>query len=343
MDFGFSSLDSNATPGREEDIHSYSCTLAITDARYDSKGKLVVLEAGLRRERDLTRRAERHTTSVLELVRYYNVYKVLEKTELKIKSPFIIGILREVIKEYPGLNFNTDEVVIQDTPMCLFHYRKELAEYGQTLRPERNGDETKAQHLLFVLQYMYFHLQSALTSFTTFMESPTLGNVPGIDYENLWTIFRPGTPIYLKAGLHKRENVVLFYKMARCMCLVPRCPNDVWVIETHQISHDGDEYGYVRLTFTISRYEGYQALTDLRVFPLEYHPNCHTIRKRLVARGRKYLSLKGVHNRAYNGVCKTLSPFRGPTRSDDDDDDDGSTTLTYSPVRIQLFCEELSY
>jgi hypothetical protein len=62
----------------------------------------------------------------------------------------------------------------------------------------------------------------------------------------------------------------------------------------------------------ISQYthEGYMALDLLKIFPLEYHPRKDELIAAFVERGKKFVSLQGIHYRSYDGVAEALSPWR---------------------------------
>ncbi|KAF7554225.1 hypothetical protein G7Z17_g3076 [Cylindrodendrum hubeiense] len=66
-------------------------------------------------------------------------------------------------------------------------------------------------------------------------------------------------------------------------------------------------------------FNGYKELTALNVFPLQYHDEQEEIRQELLSRGRKYISLQGVHYRKYTGVADVLGKDRNATMLGIDD------------------------
>jgi hypothetical protein len=52
------------------------------------------------------------------------------------------------------------------------------------------------------------------------------------------------------------------------------------------------------------------ALDQLKIFPLEYHLRKEELAAKLVARGKKFVSLQGIHYHYYEGVADALSPWR---------------------------------
>jgi len=201
--------------------------------------------------------------------------------------------LRTVIKEYPGLTFNTGKIILHDQPRCIFHYRNELREYG--INPQ---DPLAAQHLLFMLNYMDNTLSSEISSYYAFMESQSIA--PGIEYDHLWMAFRPGDLIYtLEDGIHRALKLK---SMERCW--------GRWVLETEKIANDGTSFGYAEEEITIGWYDGYKPLKQLCAFPLRYHSQMEDISQALRARGKKYCKLHDIHQRYYAGSTNSLFPFR---------------------------------
>jgi hypothetical protein len=278
-------------PDELEDPGGLKCELITYEARYNSVGDRITLQAGTRRVEKKVK--ERNHNSAFVLTRYYRRDKELDYTELQVRSPHVRAALRAVVKTYPGLSFDTGKIIIRDEPKCLFHYRNELREYGVTL-----DDQVAVEHLVFILNYMYRTLESEIASYYTFMESPSI--TPGIEYKNLWMAFRPGDFIYAK--VNGSEKIVRLKSTSRAWF---RC-----VLTAEEIQYDGADFGYRNTSLSISEYTGYKPLESLSAYPLQYHPHKEAITKSLIARGKKFIGLRGIQPRFYEGVANSLSPFR---------------------------------
>lgn len=57
------------------------------------------------------------------------------------------------------------------------------------------------------------------------------------------------------------------------------------------ITHDGEDFGRGSFTPIIDAFEGTKKITALEFYPMKFHPDESAMRKRLIARGKKYLSL----------------------------------------------------
>lgn len=288
-----------------DDGEGLICEVKTYEARYNSQGQRLPLQVSAKKS--LSARAERNLTSALYVTRYYTMGKELDYTELVIQSPHITKAMREVIKTYPGVNIHAGRIILRDLPKCIFHYRQELQTYGESLL-----DPTASQHVAFILQYMYQTLRREIFSYYNLMNSKLDTPSPGLEFENLWMAFLPGSIVYSSA----RRNEDMAYQlvsMDRCPCPDPFCWRQDWTLEVESIDCDGDDFGYAKQSRTITRYDGYKPLHLLDVTPLAHHPEKERIRTALVARGRKFVALFGIHHRWYDGVEKALSPNRRHT------------------------------
>lgn len=279
-----------ADPDDTEDTGGMRCEIKTYEARYSSNDQRIPLQAGIKRVQKPLK--ERDNDSSLILTKYYTRGKELDYTELQVKSPHMRTALRTVIKEYPGMTFDTGKIIIRDEPKCLFHYRNEIREYGMDL------DQVAVEHLIFLLNYMYRALESEISHYYMFMESPTIA--PGIGWENLWMAFRPNDLIY-----SKKDNLERVVRLKRTSMEI-----DYWGLTVEEIQYNGTDYGRHRITLRIWRYDGYKPLTHLNAYPLQYHDDKDTVTNSLISRGKKFISLRNVHHRYYEGLADSLSPFR---------------------------------
>jgi hypothetical protein len=282
----------------EEHQGGLKCDLKIFESRYNSKGERVVLSVGTRRQLDPPEEHPAHDFALV-LTRFYDRTreKELEYTELEIRSPHVKKALKEVVPQYHDIDLRTARIILHNYPTCIFHYRRELEAYGRTLR-----DTVAIQHLVFILKYMYKELDSDLYNYYSLVEATPQS--PRLDFQNLWMVFRPGEKIYTKVG--NTEAIYDFKSKKRCKCTLPWCWKSKWVITASFIDYDGINFGYNTTTLRIAPYEGYKALKDLNVVPLEYLPNKELVSEAVISRGKRFIALHGNHHKSYNGIAKML-------------------------------------
>lgn len=276
--------DSVAGGGQLCELHSY-------DIRTNSRGEIFLLQTGTKAELPQERGVGHE--AALVLLRYFNPQqKSGDPPDLKlaIKSPHIKRAFRDIVKQYPGVNINSkNDILLVGKPFCLFHYREEFKKYAMEPVNERKGE-----HILFCLKYMEKALQSELESFNSMIENTF---APGLEHEHLWMVFRPGDLLFQL--VKDAEVVVRLVEMKFCA--------DAWQLDVVSIMSDGKVFGHVEDREWILKYDGFKSFTDLPIFPLKYHSSQNRIRKDLIERGKKYVSLFGIHHRLYEGLATSFS------------------------------------
>lgn len=110
-----------------------------------------------------------------------------------------------------------------------------------------------------------------------------------ITFDLLWAIFPPKTHIF--APNHGLTNQPQALELQSECYEERRNGSRYYQVYGNIITHDGEDFGYGSLELQIDEFEGARNLTSLTAFPLKYHPDQESVRKDLITRGRKYLSL----------------------------------------------------
>lgn len=64
---------------------------------------------------------------------------------------------------------------------------------------------------------------------------------------------------------------------------------------------DGTVLGETPVGIEIDRFRGAKRIESLAAYPLQYHPEAAEMRGQLMACGRKFASLMGIHHQQYEG------------------------------------------
>ena len=64
----------------------------------------------------------------------------------------------------------------------------------------------------------------------------------------------------------------------------------------------GAHFGRAEHRVGLPYFEGTIKIHELRIYPLQYHPQSEKVKEILVARGRKWASLSGIHHMQYKGT-----------------------------------------
>ncbi|KAI9663727.1 MAG: hypothetical protein M1821_007217 [Bathelium mastoideum] len=272
------------------DTMGLTCELRSKEARYNSKGERVVYHAGQRR--DLEALGDTYPESALVLTKYYNKEGDLQYTEMDVRSPHIRQALREAVKDYGGVNLQGRRIILRDFDKCLFHYEKELREYGRLA-----NDYEASRHIDFALQYLIRTLETEMRSFFINVK---INAIPRCDFANLWMVFRPGALLYMSQkpraeALFKLKSFELWSSLVSS--------RQRWDLEMWRISCDGDFFGYQSTDAYIDKYEGYRSLQELPIVPLDYHEKKQDIAARALSRGRRYIGFCRQHHCEYKGIA----------------------------------------
>jgi hypothetical protein len=74
-------------------------------------------------------------------------------------------------------------------------------------------------------------------------------------------------------------------------------------LDCRYLDYDGKVFGEVKTSLAIAEFRGVKKINTLDVFPLQYHEQAEKLKDALTARGRKFISLIGIHHRNYKGIA----------------------------------------
>lgn len=211
----------------------------------------------------------------------------LELHSIIVQSPHIIGCLKKILKDYPGLMI-TDTVTLSRPFEPVFHNWAVLNE--ECNKAENSGEFQR--HVRLFLDMVLPGLRPHFKAFEAYISTGL------IDFESLWTIFTPGQlALWTDDGEHSlgtlREATYVEGMMG----------TRIFEVYCKQLDWDGKQFGYLRVTISIKPFNGSRNVAELDVMPLKHHSSAETIKLDLIERGRAFEFLKGSHFRAYNGVA----------------------------------------
>ena len=189
--------------------------------------------------------------------------------------------------------FTSNTVAIEEPPRCLFHYQHELRGHAESSKNNR-----LKSHMQLCLQYMekILHREIKILNEIKLSQSKSYE----LEQCDLWMLFQPGCLVYQKLD----GNEVL--TRLQSISDEKNYQNEIksWILEPEYISWNGIDIG--RLTgfvIKIPRYEGCKLVCDLNAVFLTFLPEEPSIRHDLLERGRKFISLCGIHHCFYDGMA----------------------------------------
>jgi hypothetical protein len=284
----------------ENEEQGLKCELKTYAARLNSKGDRVYLHAGTRRSFDPQISTENHQSALVQ-TRFYDREGELSYTETEIRSAHIKKALREVVgSSYPDMEAEPQKLVMQNFKECMFHYHKELREYGKHLK-----DPVAANHLDFALQHLYKELNHEMQLFNKNVEADYVE--PRLNFRNLWMAFRPGDLVHQKV-----RKIDVLYRISKTRYDIPWRWSSLFVLSLISLDFDGTAFGYTETTWSIPEFlcQGFTPLRELSVRPLKYiaEEERKAILAAVHARGKRFLSLsRDIHHCEYHGIADMLS------------------------------------
>ena len=202
-----------------------------------------------------------------------------------IQSPLLKRALQKVLKDYPGVSPELDEVEFEAPFEPLFHRWDELLEAG------RNETSTETRKHIKVLQDV---LEPEFEKASNTLRECRLHGV--IKFDSLWVIFKPGDLIY--GTVDGRETVMKLREAEYVQTLVG---GSNFELQCENVDFDGSNFGYGSGDIQIEKYRGTANTKDLPAMPLDLVVDKLNVKERLIDRGRKFEKLRGYNFKSYKG------------------------------------------
>jgi hypothetical protein len=140
-----------------------------------------------------------------------------------------------------------------------------------------------------------------------------------ITFDFLWTLWKPSTLIY--SPTYRRHDV----PAVSMVTFAERCKKKFsedfeYSVETKFVDFNGKTLAYKALKKEILHFNGAVKITSLPFYPLQYHKDEVKIRSLLIERGKKFVSLQGVHHKSFTGIAFQLVDDRNETTTKFDEE-----------------------
>ncbi|GAP84049.1 putative TOB3 [Rosellinia necatrix] len=257
----------------------------------------------------------------------YDSRKKLEIDSIVIQSPLLKNVLRDILKDYPGVTTSLSRLTF-NAPFKPFVHR------WQQLLAALDGDydDMTKGHLALLKSILYEELKDI------FIATEDYAKHQVVTYEHIWTIFQPGSVVYA-SRLGKPVAVRLVdgqfsqhQQLGPCFYL--RCDRIDW---------DGSRFGYDVSSHFITPFEGTTSITSLECFPLSYHPNKDDVMKKLLARGGRFEKLAGHHYKSYRGRAMKITHQNSSVVTIDDRIIIDATAYNNAHVAPRLYLRSLDH
>ncbi|UZP39682.1 hypothetical protein NXS19_007498 [Fusarium pseudograminearum] len=227
-------------------------------------------------------------------------------TIIDIKSKLLRECLQDVIGNVEGISL-VDEVP-KISPNLLFLYLEDIRSHLKALRKAKPAGETKKarkknkerlkdkrKHCKVLIKYLDHDFESTKESLYPMLESGL------ITFDLLWALWKPNTLAYTTTYGSTQEPRVFKVEMAQLHRSIMK--GEFYYVDGKYFEFDGKRFGYGNTSVEMEEFQGAKKITSLTCYPLQYHQNEEKLRRDLIERGKKFVSLSGVHYKSYQGIA----------------------------------------
>lgn len=173
------------------------------------------------------------------------------------------------------------------------------AEFKAALESDEYGEEAKT-HAKLLFDVLFEELKDVITAVEDYSKNQV------VTYEHVWTIFQPGCTIFTT-----RFGQPVALKLEQGNYGEQERYGHCFAMKASRVDWDGSRFGYDATQQVVMPFVGTKPITELDCYPIQFHPDCETIKAKLLARGRVFEELSGYHFKAYNGQAVETRTF-GP-------------------------------
>jgi hypothetical protein len=181
---------------------------------------------------------------------------------------------KEILKDFEGINLDTDPISIPKPYVPLFYRQEEIKAYQG-----KGNSKGAGQEMDVIIEFMDLNLEDIRQEYD---RNVLYGKITSA---LAWTLFPPGTVIVANASSSSP---------AQCL-IVKNCKSFPGTLELKcsMWQYNGRTFGYSRrlIRIELPQNAGSFPITDLFAYPLKYHHDEDGFRKLLIERGRRYAKI----------------------------------------------------
>ncbi|KZT53091.1 P-loop containing nucleoside triphosphate hydrolase protein [Calocera cornea HHB12733] len=244
-------------------------------------------------------KADKYREFCFTVYRKFNSDNTDSFTLIHIKSPFLKKVGKAVIGNIPGVSWNPAVI----DPQILLAWLPFLRTHLDTLKAKEEPTEdekTTTIHLTILVEFLDTEYQSTLEQVN--------GLVPHgeITFELLWAILLPRTLMYTSCSTTDQSRAV---ELVGAEMHTPWPSPHYWELDCRYVdscaslSDEHAKFGHAQMTIRIPMFKGSAKITSLSAYPMKFHSRQDELRTKLIARGKRWVELEGMHHLAYDGVA----------------------------------------
>lgn len=251
---------------------------------------------------DLQEAAENEETQKFAILvrnkKSYDSRKSLEIDSIVVQSPLIKQVLRDVLKDYPGVTTTLNRLTFA-APFRPFVHR--WNQFTDAVSSDEYDENTR-DHVKLLYDVLKEELKDVISALKDYIKNKV------ISYEHIWTIFQPDCVIYTS-----RFGQPLAAKLVEGQftnhCRLGPC----FMLKCNGVDYDGYKFGYCLSSQPIVPFSGTMPINALDAYPMEFHTDADAAKDSLITRGKLFERFAGYHYKSYTGSAIEIDPEYGPS------------------------------
>ncbi|TFK64312.1 P-loop containing nucleoside triphosphate hydrolase protein [Pluteus cervinus] len=241
-----------------------------------------------------------------------------------VKSEYVLKACKDVIQSWPGISWNTDPLELEPEMFLTFmsrfvEYRDDLAKKvkaasSPSAKLEYPSSSTVATALtpaqqelnLYVLRSTELLLEFLKTDYkSTISQIKNLTSHGEITFSLLYAILVPRSLFVVRCAITGGERVLEMTSWTRT-CIDGRPVYQLFCESVDLVDRPNSQtvgVGRVQTTILLPYFKGATRIDSLGAYPIEFHQNEKAFREELLARGKKWVGLIGIHHKQFNGIA----------------------------------------
>ncbi|KAK1232480.1 hypothetical protein PQX77_004382 [Marasmius sp. AFHP31] len=218
--------------------------------------------------------------------------------KIVLKSEYLIKACKDIIGTWPGVSWHSDPLEVGHE--MFLTYLEEFTAYRDTLRAKKRT--AMENYILSSVELLLKFLHTDFQATIRRIESHKAHRETSFDL--LYAILVPGTLLVAQCAVTGGPRLFKLNSWNRVV--TPNCSfyqvnaESVDLLDQHITATV--KPGKVQSTIVLPDFKGTIPMHELDAYPLKYHKDCHTIKERVLARGKGWVDLIGVHHKEFDGI-----------------------------------------
>ncbi|KAK1232481.1 hypothetical protein PQX77_004383 [Marasmius sp. AFHP31] len=218
--------------------------------------------------------------------------------KIVLKSEYLVKACKDIIGTWPGISWNSDPLEVGHE--MFLTYLEEFTAHRDTLRAKKRT--AMENYILSSVELLLSFLHTDFQATIRRIESHKAHRETSFDL--LYAILVPGTLLVAQCAVTGGPR--LFKIVSWNRVITPNCSfyqvnvESVDLVDQHITATV--KPGKVQSTIVLPAFKGTIPMHELDAYPLKYHEDYDAVKERVLARGKKWVDLIGVHHMEFDGI-----------------------------------------